>query len=254
MNTARPFPLILQILGGGFYFGGSDELGIYNGRFLTEHKDVIVVTSNHRVNAFGFFTGGNARGNAGIEDQRAAMLWVKRNIATFGGDPNNITLLGLSSGAASIGIHMTSPRTPPNLFQRVIMQSNPFGIAVRSQKDIQASSNDLAQALGCLDGGNKIDMVCIRGKPVSKILAVKKLPSSALPGLPSLMSQYSWVPFIDGYNIIEDPVALFERGEFDRNISVIMGTTRQVDCHCNQLIKSLTRNNLAMKVLYGCSA
>ncbi|RKP26736.1 Carboxylesterase, partial [Syncephalis pseudoplumigaleata] len=67
---------------------------------------VIVVTSNHRTNAFGFFASEDVRGNAGIEDQRAAMQWVKRNIAAFGGDPDNITIFGFSSGATSLGIHL----------------------------------------------------------------------------------------------------------------------------------------------------
>ncbi|KAI9595230.1 Carboxylesterase [Syncephalis fuscata] len=226
-NPAKPFPVIFSIFGGAFYFGGANEFGVYNGRYLTDHKDAIIITANHRVNAFGFFASEEVRGNAGIEDQRAALLWIKRNIKAFGGDPNNVTLIGLSSGATSIGIHMTSPRTPQNLFHRAIMQSSPLGMSMRSQNDIRATSTELAQTLKCLNQYSKIDMNCMRSKSAKEVLqAIKESPHGPRSITEKMSDQFAWWPSIDNYNIVEDPLAAFQQGHFNRNIPVIMSSAQ----------------------------
>ncbi|KAI8058324.1 Carboxylesterase family-domain-containing protein [Syncephalis plumigaleata] len=226
-DPSRPFPVLMWIFGGAFYFGGAYEFGMYDGQFLTEHKDVIVVTANHRTNAFGFFASDEVRGNAGIEDQREAMLWIKRNIHAFGGDPNNITVMGMSSGAASVGIHMASPRTPPGLFHRAIMQSNPFGVNMRSKEDIKATSAELAQVLGCLDKNGKANLACVQSKSQQDVLhAMEKAPNGPLSNSNRLSNQFDWWPSIDGYNIVEQPLTSFELGHFNRDITVIMGSVQ----------------------------
>ncbi|RKP07099.1 Carboxylesterase, partial [Thamnocephalis sphaerospora] len=116
-------PVMLWIFPGAFFFGSSYHFGVYDGSHLASANDAVVVTFNYRLGPLGFFAGNDDQGNAAILDQVAAMQWVKRNIANFGGDPDNITMWGVSAGAYSALIHLTSPTTPPGLFHRAIIQS-----------------------------------------------------------------------------------------------------------------------------------
>lgn len=89
-------PVLVWIHGGGFIFGSGSTL-LYGPEYLIE-KDVIVVTFNYRLNIFGFLSLKDPKvgvsGNAGLKDQSMALAWVKRNIGCFGGDANNITIVG----------------------------------------------------------------------------------------------------------------------------------------------------------------
>lgn len=87
-------------------------------------ENIIVVTINYRLGALGFLCLGidEAPGNAGLKDQRAALLWVKKNIENFGGDPAQVTLYGMSAGAAATELHVMS-KTSDGLFHRAIVES-----------------------------------------------------------------------------------------------------------------------------------
>ena len=113
---------MIWIYGGGFYFGESNN---YQPYMLVAREDILVVTFNYRVNAFGFLTTGDARlpGNYGLWDQRLAIQWVKNNIADYGGDPQSITIFGESAGARSVSFQMISPVNTADLFKRGITQS-----------------------------------------------------------------------------------------------------------------------------------
>ncbi|XP_050676037.1 bile salt-activated lipase-like [Leptidea sinapis] len=120
--TSRPLPVMVFIHGGAFLFGSGGKF-LYGPEFFMR-KEVILVTFNYRLGALGFTCLGikEAPGNAGLKDQRAALRWVKKNIAAFGGDPDNITLFGESAGATSTAILNISNSTE-GLFNRVIIQS-----------------------------------------------------------------------------------------------------------------------------------
>ncbi|XP_033230515.1 esterase FE4-like [Belonocnema kinseyi] len=107
---------------GGFEAGSGDD-DIF-GPDLIIDEDVILVTMNFRLGALGFISTGdsNAPGNAGMKDQVMALQWIKENIQNFGGCPNRVTLVGQSSGAASVQYHMLSPMSK-GLFKNAIMQS-----------------------------------------------------------------------------------------------------------------------------------
>jgi para-nitrobenzyl esterase len=102
-DTDRQLPVMVWIHGGGFMWGSG---GIYGAEKLATQGDVVVVTFNYRLGLFGFLAhpaldGGPAEhlsGNLGIEDQQAALRWVRENAAAFGGDPDNVTLFGESAG------------------------------------------------------------------------------------------------------------------------------------------------------------
>ena len=121
-------PVMFWIHGGSFT-AGSGAQALYDGSRLAE-RGVVVVTINYRLGRFGFFAHpaltaeakGAASGNWGLMDQIAALQWVKRNIAAFGGDPNIVTIFGKSAGGGAVNAMMVSPATR-GLFHRAIAQS-----------------------------------------------------------------------------------------------------------------------------------
>ncbi len=114
-KNAAPFPVMVWIHGGGFVTGGSSEPR-QDGKHLAR-KGVIVVSMNYRLGVFGFFalpglaaeSPKHAAGDYGLMDQAAALDWVRRNIAAFGGDPAKVTIFGESAGSISVSAQMASP-------------------------------------------------------------------------------------------------------------------------------------------------
>jgi para-nitrobenzyl esterase len=127
-SLAGKRPVMVWIHGGAFVTGAG-TLGTYNGKFLASHGDVVVVTINYRLGAFGFLNLRDATdgklpgtGTEGLSDQIAALIWVKENIAAFGGDPGNVTLFGESAGAMSVAALLAAPESQ-GLFHKAILQS-----------------------------------------------------------------------------------------------------------------------------------
>src|SRR4029434_6871821 len=120
-------PVMVWIPGGGFFGGTSqgvefstslDDVPYYDAQSLVERTGAVVVSMNYRVGVLGFLahpalsaedTENGVSGNYGIEDQRAALEWVQRNIAAFSGDPNNVTIFGESAGGAGACLQVASP-------------------------------------------------------------------------------------------------------------------------------------------------
>ena len=121
-------PVMVWIYGGGFVSGSTSE-NRQDGQFLA-HRNVVVVSMNYRLGIFGFFShpeltaesAHHASGNYGLMDQSAALEWVKRNAAAFGGDPKNITIFGESAGSFSVSSQMASPLSK-NLIAKAIGES-----------------------------------------------------------------------------------------------------------------------------------
>lgn len=121
-------PVMVWIHGGGFLTGSGSQL-IYNGRNLAVSGDVVVVSINYRLGVLGFLylndliaEEHNISANNGLLDQLEALRWIKNNIASFGGDPEDITLFGESAGAMSIATLLACPAAK-GLFKRAILQS-----------------------------------------------------------------------------------------------------------------------------------
>ncbi|XP_063632506.1 carboxylesterase 4A-like [Cydia splendana] len=108
---------------GGAYLSGSGNDALYGPKFIVQ-QDVVLVTLNYRLEVLGFLSLNTSEvpGNAGMKDQVAALQWINENIASFGGNPDNVTIFGESSGACSVSHHILSPMTT-GLFHRVIAQS-----------------------------------------------------------------------------------------------------------------------------------
>ncbi|HVZ91028.1 MAG TPA: carboxylesterase/lipase family protein [Rhizomicrobium sp.] len=140
-GTSGKRPVMVWIHGGAFV-NGAGSLGAYNGRRLAARGDVVAVTINYRLGAFGFLNLGDATdeavaagGTEGLSDQIAALRWVKENIASFGGDPDNVTVFGESAGALSIGALLAMP-SARGLFHKAILQSG--GAHIGRKRDSSA--------------------------------------------------------------------------------------------------------------------
>ena len=120
----KAYPVMVWIHGGG-YQTGSNKTDVYGPDYLLQ-KDVIVVSFNYRLAAFGFLSLDdpelNIPGNAGLKDQTFALKWVQKNIANFGGDPDNVTIFGESAGGGSVHSHMISNYSK-GLFHKAIPMS-----------------------------------------------------------------------------------------------------------------------------------
>lgn len=144
-------PVMIWIHGGSFHIGSGNQ-DEFNGIVLSTVGKVIVVTLNYRLGFFGFLYAGieTASGNMGLYDQAAALKWVKENIKLFGGDSDEITMVGHSAGALSVGILTVSPITR-NLFKRAIIQSgSPYSpIRPEPKAEIFKKSLVFSRALNC---------------------------------------------------------------------------------------------------------
>lgn len=222
----RPLPIMVWIHGGGFYSGSGD---IYGAEQLAIRGDVVVVTVNYRLGVFGFLAhpslnGGASQqrsGNFGLEDQQAALRWVRRNAASFGGNPRSVTLFGESAGGVSTCAHLSAPGSA-GLFHRAIVQSGPC--ALTTQWPYQDGGNWVARPrttaeqvglafaakLGC--DGPATTVSCLRAKPAADLLAASE-------------GGHGFGPVVGGGVLPVNPNHALATGRFNK-VPVMHGTTR----------------------------
>nr|CAD7393015.1 unnamed protein product [Timema cristinae] len=168
-SSSANLPVMVYIHGGAFVSGSGSDTNNKPEYFL--EQGIIVVYINYRLNIFGFLSleGTDVSGNAGLKDQVAALRWVKNNIASFGGDPNSVTIVGESAGGASIHYQVLSPMSQ-GLFQRAISESgsalNPWAF----HKNTQPYAFNLGNKLGL----NTIDAqelaTFLRSQPATNLI------------------------------------------------------------------------------------
>lgn len=214
-------PVMVWLHGGGNSYGSG---GDFDPHRLAVGGDVVVVTINFRLGAFGFFgyPGLAGSGDFGLQDQQAALSWVQRNAVAFGGDPRNVTLFGQSGGAFDVCGQLTSP-TARGLFQRVIMQSGscasswpangngpgvPAGSPWQSLAEARKQGVQLADTLGCSDPATALE--CMRRLPAKDLVPQGNVLTSVAFGGPVLP---------------EHPERALADGHFTR-MPVMSGTTR----------------------------
>lgn len=135
-SVDQAFPVMIWIYGGSYSSGAGDAV-VYNPKLLVQEQNVIVVNINYRLGVLGFLGGfENRPANLGLLDMAEAVRWVKNNIASFGGDVDNITLFGQSAGGDAIA-HLILVDDMENLVRNVIIQSAPLGIRKNRQKMTQ---------------------------------------------------------------------------------------------------------------------
>jgi para-nitrobenzyl esterase len=195
--------------GGGFVAGGASERR-YDGEALAQ-KGIVVVEPNYRLGVFGFFShpeltqesGHNASGNYGLLDQAAALEWVVKNIAAFGGDPHNITIGGESAGSASVSALMASPLSR-KLFQKAIGESGAFFAPKNgSALDLKPLSETEQAGLKFAEG--------IGAKSLSELRA--KSGDELLQAAAKLNRGFYFGPNADGYFLPATALFIYEKGE-----------------------------------------
>jgi len=203
---SNKLPVMVWIYGGGYQAGATSE-GRQDGGNLAKHG-VIVVSMNYRLGIFGFFShpdlakesGHDSAGNYGLLDQLAALQWVKKNIATFGGDPDNVTIFGESAGSFSVSALVASPLAK-GLFQRAIGESGAYlSNGTLPMKPLAESEKaDLSFAKSALGSDSLAEL---RAKPASEIL------DAALKDKSLFFS-----PNVDGYFLPQDVISIFAAGK-----------------------------------------
>jgi para-nitrobenzyl esterase len=163
---------VMVWLHGGAFITGAGSLPWYDGGNLAAQHGVVVVGVNYRLGALGFLSVPDILpGNLGILDQIAALRWVQENIETFGGNPDNVTVMGQSGGAHNITSFLAIGGTE-NLFRRAVLQSAPFSVTLLDREEAAWRAGVFLGHLG-LDPQNRNLMEHLRDCSVEQILAAQ---------------------------------------------------------------------------------
>jgi len=221
-------PVLVWLHTGGFS-AASANFASHNGERLAIERGVVVVAPNYRLGPFGFLAhpalsvedaAHPASGNYGLMDQRAALEWVRDNIAQFGGDPANVTIAGTSAGGDSTGLHLVSPESA-GLFHRAIIQSGSATTRWETRSEGESLGETFAAALGCIGVPEDV-LACMRSKTREQVMLAVPLASQQVS---EPAGRRFWLPIVDGITIPEQPRLLFEQGAFNR-VPTMIGTNR----------------------------
>jgi para-nitrobenzyl esterase len=212
--AARNLPVMVWIYGGGFVGGSSSSPNTSGVQFAKQ--GVVLVAMNYRVGRFGFFAfpalsnerPNENKGNYAYMDQIAALQWVKRNIAAFGGNPNNVTIFGFSAGGVSVHSMLASPQAR-GLFHKAIAHSGGSRDSVLTARPMRADGVDsnypvsaetigiqFAKSLG-IEGTDQKALARLRGLSADEVL--RGAPPQPGVTVPS----YETTPILDGRLITE---------------------------------------------------
>jgi para-nitrobenzyl esterase len=210
LKPTKPRPVMFWIHGGALAVGESDD---YDPTRLVK-KGVVVVTFNYRLGSLGFLAhpaltaeGAGSSGDYGLMDQQAALGWVKRNIAKFGGNPKDVTIFGQSAGGLSVHSQLVSPLAK-GLFHRAIAQSGAYALDFPSLRNAENRGETFATNFGCSDQ----TAACLRALSVPSILSVQPTQTGSV------------LPNIDGKVLTQSIRPALESGQFNR-VPVIEGAT-----------------------------
>jgi para-nitrobenzyl esterase len=232
ISDSKKRPVMVWIHGGGFTAGSSQELPSYDGESLSKKGDMVVVSINHRLNILGFLDLSaygdkyNHSANVSILDMKAALEWVKANIANFGGDPNNVTIFGQSGGGAKVLTLMAMP-SAKGLFQKAINESGAFKSQMRDKAGTQAVAAELLKQLNLApnqaDSLQKIpypQLVAAGDKALKVINAKGKAPANLVASV-----SLGWGPSVDGDDL---PYQLYSKEalELSKDVPLLIGTVK----------------------------
>ncbi len=216
--------MLVHVFGGGFETGSASE-GPEDGAALSVRANAVVVRINFRIGALGFLYLGEgfgadlAAGNRGLSDLVLALEWVRDNIGALGGDPDDVTLFGLSSGAFMIAALFAMPPTRA-LFARAWMQSGSASRVLSREQGLAASAEFLRE-VGLAPG----DRAGLEALPVAAILAAQRQIVAADLGDRNRPDGRRLGVVADGLTIARHPLAALAGGE-RRKTPIVLGFTR----------------------------
>ena len=230
-SGAHALPVMVWIYGGGFVNGGTSPAA-YDGTHLAA-KGVVLVSFNYRLGRFGFFAfpalsaehPHGLLGNYGYMDQIAALQWVQKNIAAFGGDPHNVTVFGESAGGGSVHMLLTSPLAA-GLFQKAIIESGGGRDNLMGDRRLARDLPDLpsAQTIGVnfarsngISGTGAAALAALRALPTEKVVAGLGMMSMNAAGPPTYAG-----PMVDGRIVRDSPEKAYRSGHF-AHVPLIVG-------------------------------
>lgn len=234
-SDAEKLPVMVWIHGGGYTIGAASQ-PLYDGLSLAQ-QGVVVVTVNYRLGALGFMghsalseeSGHKASGNYGIMDQIAALRWVKRNIANFGGDAGNVTIFGESAGGGSVFSLLVSPQAK-GLFHRAIAQSGPIMNLKHITKQhgrfpsLESVGDEVVAKLGLSDKKGPELLTALRTLPAEQIVEATNVSIASL-SMNVREDLLRWAPIVDGYIIPDRPNKLIATGKFNQ-VPVMIGSNK----------------------------
>ncbi|MCC8617431.1 carboxylesterase/lipase family protein [Xanthomonas vesicatoria] len=215
---AHPRAVMVWIYGGALELGSNAD---YDLSALAARQNVIVVAPNYRLSAFGFLAHpslpGEGEGAYALLDQQAALRWVQRNIAAFGGDAHNVTVFGESAGAWSICYQLVSPGAR-GLFQRAILQSGSCLTADSSvpRHDAERGGTRMAHTLGCVQDADAA--ACLRALPADAV-------ADATPQRRGLTGSDAWAPMTGGNVLPATPAEAIANAQH-MQVPVLIGNNR----------------------------
>lgn len=228
INDGKKRPVMVWLHGGGYAAGSGQELPSYDGANLAKKGDVVVVTLNHRLNVLGFldlsaFGEKYAKsGNAGLLDLVAALQWVNKNIASFGGDASNVTIFGQSGGGGKVSTLLATP-SAEGLFHKAIVQSGSM-LRTMESKYSRRIGAAMVEELGLKP--SEIDE--IQKLPYETLLAagekaIAKVRAEAdKEGVSSFI--FGWAPTVEGDVLPAQPFDPQAPAQ-SKNIPLMIGTT-----------------------------
>jgi para-nitrobenzyl esterase len=221
-KPGEKIPVIIWIYGGGFS-GGSTSTAMYDGMNFAK-KGVVLVSVAYRVGPFGFLAhpelsreSGKGSGNYGLEDMIAGMKWVKQNIAQFGGDPSNVTILGHSAGGMAVNMLAASPVTK-GLFHRAICMSG--GSFAPLQTSSQGGTGIQALNLAESTGEAFLKKLGVADIKAARALSAEEIQKKAGGG----MGGAGFRPVADGYIIPSDLYSIYQARRFN-DTPILVGHT-----------------------------
>ncbi|MDF0544296.1 carboxylesterase family protein [Sphingobium sp. H39-3-25] len=215
----KKLPVLFWIHGGGFIDGAASD---YDASKLATRGNVIVVSVNYRLSLLGFFAHpalnreGHLFANYGLLDQQFALRWVKENIASFGGDPGNVTVAGQSAGGASAAFAVISPLSR-GLAHRAIIQSSASFLTAIPMEVAEQKGIAFAKAAGCESATDAATAACLRKLPADTLIK--------LSGPPEGFGPFVIAPAADGQILPSGGASAIKSGKFDP-MPIMIGSTR----------------------------
>ncbi|KAF7229570.1 cAMP-regulated D2 protein [Nothobranchius furzeri] len=227
-SSPRRFLPVMVWIHGGDFIAGSASKPLFDGRFIGNLTNTVIVNMEYRLGAFGFLVTAkdpvsSAAGNYGILDQQAALLWVQQNIAVFGGDPSKVTIFGESAGSQSVSLHLMI-QSSEALFKQAVLQSLPFSIPLKTRHDALKLGRDFAEQTNCSES----DFICLLSLTPQAVLAAQMKTSSKIVNPFKFLEVFeTWGPHIDGELIKEQAISAFQSGRWQKEKAVLLGTTSE---------------------------